>query len=142
MYTELNIGVQFKENTPIEIINAITYMASQETEQGEINFPTTHKLFDDSKGRWTWMLNSGGSYYFDAKPTKIWEFDKISGTWFLTLCTNIKNYDSEWENFLDFIAPHVDEGYIGTYRYEEDKLPTLLFIKDEKCEFCQVEVIN
>ena len=130
MYTELNIAVEFKEATPAEVIKALDYMATAHDEKPtEKDFQMDHPLFKTD--RWDWMLRSGGSAYFDAEPFLSWHQE--FGTWRLTVCTNIKNYSGEWEAFLDFIAPHLEtNGYIGTYRYEEDDDPTLLYAEAGK----------
>ncbi len=136
MYTQLSIGVEFKTDAPEDIIKAVAYMVKHE-EGATPDFSTDHPVFQTD--RWEWMLRSAGSYYFDAQPLLAWEYDDISKAWFLTVCTDIKNYSGEWEAFLDFIAPHLDShGYIGTYRYEEDDLPTLLLCQDGKITFNQV----
>jgi len=129
MYTELNIGVEFKKDIPSYIIQTIEYMTQDHIDQGKFkgDFPLEHALFKTD--RWHWMLKSGGSYYFDTQPMLHWAFDTGSKTWKLSFVTNIKNYTHEWEEFLKFIAPHLrSEGYIGTYRYEEASWPTLLFV--------------
>jgi len=130
MYTELSIGFYFKEDTPKKVIDIIEYMVSPEKrdeieETEELGLPE-HPLFHTE--RWQWMLNSAGSYYFRRKPSLVWLFDDIKKQWNLSFTTNIKNYDSEWQKFCHWIAPYVeeDEAPIGTYRYEEDELPTLV----------------
>lgn len=129
MYTELCLGVEFKQDTPGWVIDTLSFMARPGAKPGETPPPhESHKLFQTE--RWDWMLRSGGSYYFDAKPVLRWEKDRIGG-WYLTVWTNIKNYAGEWEAFLDFIAPYLEsEGFIGHHRYEEDENPTLLYAKD------------
>jgi hypothetical protein len=122
MYTELSIGVEFRKDTPPDVINTISSMAEGDGRSHGID----HPLFQTE--RWGWMLRYGGSYYFDTKPHLSWAKDEITNTWHLTFGTNIKNYSNEWEHFLDFIAPHLKtDGYIGTYRYEESAAPTLLY---------------
>jgi hypothetical protein len=142
MYTELNIGVRFKKDLPLDVLKALQYITSElDPHEKEIDFATDHSLFKTD--RWKWMLRSGGSYYFDTKPMLYWAFDDIAQAWNLSFVTNIKNYTSEWEEFLKFIAPHVDDysdedskpHYIGTYRYEEDDEPTLVFISKGKAFF-------
>lgn len=122
MYTELHIGVEFKKETPPDVIAAIRWMATGEGDRPE----SSHALF--ATQRVDWMLRSGGSYYFDAKPCLVWMLDSVTNTWSLTVTTNIKNYTQEWESFLDFIAPHLStEGFLGHLRYEESDDPTLLY---------------
>jgi len=120
MYTELSIGVEFKHDTPQAVLDVIAFMATGEPEAFTPAFD--HPLF--AADRWRFILRSGGSYYFDAKSHLTWAFDDA---WYLTVRTNIKNYSSEWERFLAFIAPHLEsDGFIGTIRYEEAHLPDLL----------------
>ena len=122
MYTELNIGLELKKDTPDEVINIIEYMISDK----EQDRPTTpnHPLF--STNRWDVMLTCG-SYYFNAKPVHRFEYDEIGRCWFLTNVSNLKNYNSEIEKFLDWISPYInDDGFFGYMRYEEDAMPTLL----------------
>lgn len=141
MYTELNIGIRLKKDLPPDVLKALQYMTSElDAHEKSIDFNTDHSLFKTD--RWKWMLHSGGSYYFDAQPMLHWKFDEISKGWNLSFVTNIKNYSSEWEEFLKFIAPHVDNFgdndkalYIGTYRYEESESPTLVFIHKGKAFF-------
>lgn len=128
MYTELNIGVEFKKDTPQDILNAVQYMIDNNYSQ---EFNKDHELFQTS--RWDWMLRSGGSYYFDTKPSRSFLLDDVTETYFLSFVTNIKNYDNEWEKFLDYISPYVaNQGYVGTYRYEEEEYPSLVIINNGK----------
>lgn len=152
MYTELSIGVRIKGETPSGVIAALEAMASpivpnenttDEKVRKKSSIPPetlAHPLFDTE--RWAWMLRSGGGYYFRAQPTLVWGYDKVGEGWNLTFCTNIKNYSNEWEHFLDFIAPWIEGGedreYIGTYRYEEDEYPSLVFINAGKVEMFNV----
>lgn len=122
MYTELSIGIELKSDTPKAVIDVLEYMA-----RGGDTVPAYgHPLFETD--RWDWMLRSGGSYYFDAKPSLYFGHDDIPNAWFLSVRTNIKNYCSEWEKFLDWLCPFIDtQGYLGTYRYEESDDPTLVY---------------
>ncbi|RUS01125.1 hypothetical protein EFW58_01156 [Bacillus velezensis] len=50
----------------------------------------------------------------------------------MTIRCNLKNYDNEIENFIEWISPFIykkDGNYfIGYKRYEEDKEPELIFV--------------
>ena len=125
MYTELNIGVEFKEDIPSEVVEVLEAMT------GDVNLSIEtsidHPLFKTS--RWRWMLHLD-SYSFDAIPCCKFEFDDISSTYFLTSISNLKNYESEIELFLHFIAPYLrysTKTFIGYKRHEEDEEPTLLY---------------
>lgn len=138
MYTELNIAVTFKDEVPSEVVKVLSYMGREPSDKCDTPKLPEHPLFQTD--RWSWMLRSGGSYYFSGKPHLTWVLDDIAKCWFLTLRTNIKNYTEEWEHFLDFIAPHIEDGYIGTYQYEEDAAPTLVWVNKGKVTFQTVEV--
>jgi hypothetical protein len=131
MYTELCIGVEFKKDTPADVIACLSQMASP-SDAVKFDPPESlaaHPLFKTD--RWHWMLRSGGSYYFAAKPCLVWQRDEITDSYFLTVLTNIKNYTGEWEQFMGFIAPWLcTQGFLGYYRYEEDDEPTLLYNDD------------
>lgn len=136
MYTELSIGVEFDQDMPKKIIEIITFMATSEEHECPKSLPD-HPLFKTE--RWSWMLRSGGSAYFDRIPSCQWKYNEISRSWHLSLATNIKNYTEEWENFLDFIAPYVlTKGFIGTYRYEENDNPTLLYSRHGEIVFQKI----
>lgn len=130
MYTELNIGVELKRDTPQEVIDVIDYMAgNKETIE---NIPN-HPLFDTS--RWAYLLRAS-SYYFDAQPINHFKRDDITGTYFLTSVSNLKNYHSEIELFLDWISKYIDtDGFIGYKRYEESRYPTLIINQETSIIF-------
>lgn len=124
MYTEINLAVRLRKDTPQGVIDTLTQMT---TPDGKPQ-PHDHPFF--KTGRWTWCLTSGGSYYFDATPMRSFRYDDIGGFWALTVITNIKNYTGEWQHLLDWLSPYLDEpqdgDYFGTYRYEESDLPDLI----------------
>jgi hypothetical protein len=121
MYTELNIGVRFKQDTPDNIINIIKHMIDN-----NINAITTdHPLF--SSPRWRIMLTCY-SYYFDGRADSNLRYDEIDESYHLNVRCNLKNYDNEIELFLDFIRPYLEtEGFLGYMRYEENENPTLIY---------------
>lgn len=134
-YTELCLGVRFKRETPKAVIDAITLMLQPLEEQNAEDWKdcaarnNNHKLFSLDRSRW--MLNSGGSYYFQSKPVRYWGYDANVRCWFLTVWTNIKNYESEWETFLSFISAWIEkDGLIGFIRGEDQEIPTLLYGRD------------
>jgi hypothetical protein len=123
MYTELCLGLRFKEGTPAEVIDTLNNMVKGDT----MPPPPDHPLFGSP--RWYGMLR-GSSYYFAAKAVRRFEYDDISKQWHLSVICNFKNYDSEIDLFLSWIAPHVDrDGFVGYHRYEEDEAPTLLYLR-------------
>jgi hypothetical protein len=144
MYTELSLGVEFKKNLPEEFISIINFMVSGGEEEVFL-IPERfkdHELFTTTT-RWRWMLRSGGSYYFDRKPYLVWKRDEITKSYFLSCATNIKNYEQEWEKFLDFICPYLDtEGYLGTYWHEEWEHPVMLMKVDSDIYIFDADLSN
>jgi len=134
MYTEVNIGVKLRKDTPKMTLDILSYMVDNKRPFSNCE----HPLF--LTPRWENMLH-GDSYYFDTIPSVRWEYDKIAEAWFLSAVSNIKNYDNEWEKFLDFLGPYIEtEGYLGTYRYEEYEDPTLLYRVKNKVVFKKAEI--
>lgn len=123
MYTELNIGVAFREDTPSNIINILKHMLNEDEEVFYIL--TDHPLFKTA--RWNFMLVSD-SYYFDGQTDSSLTYDDISNQYYLNVRCNLKNYDDEITKFMDFIQPYLDtRGFLGYTRYEEDGDPTLIY---------------
>ena len=137
MYTELNLGIRLKTETPEEVIDVIKFMANR-YEEDTFNVKTLppHPLFSTS--RWAIMLRCD-SYYFDSLPHVSFEYDDIADCWFLTCVSNLKNYSNEIEHFLDWIAPHVDtEGFAGYRRYEENYHPSLIYFNRGKVSYISI----
>lgn len=121
MYTELNIGVNLKGDTPENIVEILKYML------GDIDTvkTTDHRLFETK--RWHMMLVCD-SYYFDGRTDSSIKWNDISEEYELNVRCNLKNYDDEIALFLDFIRPYlVTEGFLGYTRYEEYDDPTLIY---------------
>lgn len=121
MYTELNIGVSLRSDTPENVIDILKYML------GDINNveTTDHPLF--STQRWAFMLRCD-SYYFDGRTDSSMERDDIDHEYKLNVRCNLKNYDNEIDLFLDFIRPYLEtNGFLGYKRYEEFDDPTLIY---------------
>jgi hypothetical protein len=130
MYTELSLGIELKKETPDVIINILKGIIIGDLFDPKVDHPLLRT------DRWYWLLASAGSYYFDRKPNTIFKKDDITNTYFLSFTSNIKNYGSEWEYFLDFISPYIEtNGYIGTYMYEEWEDPILLYNRNGKITY-------
>ena len=127
MYTELIFGAELKKDTPNQVIEALKYMIG-ETKEKPSDFPLPD-------GRCEWLFQ-GGSYYFaiNNSVTKMW-LDDIDKQWHISTRSNIKNYESEIETFLDWIKPYIDGGSGGRDLYaitiyEEQDTPTLYYLHD------------
>lgn len=126
MYTELSLSVEFKEETPNEIIKALKFLSEFKYNTEEIDFNTEHPLFQTE--RWT-MISTGSSCYFEEDS--YFDFLLNEGIYCLSMRSNIKNYKNEYEKFLDFLSPWVkSEGCVGHYHYEEDEHFSLVGAED------------
>lgn len=127
MYTEIIFGAGLKAKLPEVIVSTIKKLVA-----GEDLKETTpdHPFF---KSKRPWLLRSGGSYYFPGTVEPKFWFDDIAKQWFLHFRTNIKNYDSEIEKFLDWIKPYIEEGvgernFYAIVTYEESVAPTIYYL--------------
>lgn len=129
MYTQLSVAFNLQQDVPADVPRLLQWMAGEETEQPPL---PDHPLFQYP--RKVSGLLTRGSYYFDGPTTSIVGWDTINEFWAVLAHCNMKNYGSEIEHFLDWVAPYIDIDYpwqyIGTKRYEEDELPTLVIVRD------------
>ena len=131
MYTEMHLFVELKKELRKDIKEWLYAQVSDTRDVVDVSNECPKEL----KGTRfeTGLLCS--SYYFDMQPVLIFRFDKISQTYFLTVLTNLKNYDREIKKFLTILEPYIDtyDGtHIGHMRYETYNNPTLLFMQDRK----------
>ena len=122
MYTEINVCFDLLKDTPKDIVE-ILHCLIEGTDTPSI-LPE-HKFFKCD--RWG-MVACCDSYYFDGSTNSKMVFDDISKTWKINIRANLKNYDSEIEEFLDWLEPYIGtDGFIGYMRYEEWEDPTLIY---------------
>lgn len=127
MYTEIIFGASLKESTPMDVIGTINVLIT-----GDI-IPACFKL--DTRLRW--LLKGGSdSFYFGSRnnPPAVFVFNDISKTWALTFRGNIKNYDNEIEEFLNWIKPWIEKGsgtrdMYAIVTYEEAEEPTIFYAR-------------
>ena len=122
MYTELNIGVALRADTPKNIIDILKCMLS------DIDSPSKlpdHPLFETNG--WKVMLVCD-SCYFDGHTDSSLIEDSITNKCSLNVRCNLKNYDNEIRKFMNFIQPYLDtRGFLGYTRYEEYDDPVLIY---------------
>ncbi len=123
MYTELHFNAEIIKDAPEEVIEILEYMVNKETTYKTI---PNHEFFITE--RWK-SLFSSDSYYFSADTHSTFRYDKIGQCYYLCVRSNIKNYGSEIEKFIDWIMPYVvsSDEFLGFYRYEESREPTLIY---------------
>lgn len=93
-YTILTIGVLFKKETPIEILEEIRKLHAGDEEE-------------DTR----WWRNPLGCYQGnDEDKLRMWEFTEdgvILHSW-----GELKNYESDIEKFIAWIVPYVQKGFL------------------------------
>jgi hypothetical protein len=131
MYTELVMAVKLKKDAPKLVVGVLRYMCGEadkdEALRGYAQKPPAHPFFETG---WEYVLRCD-SYYFHGDTHSTVRFDDIANSWYLTVRTNLKNYSSEIEHFLLWIAPYADTvGFVGYMRYEEAENPTLIYFTE------------
>lgn len=117
MYTGLKLDLELCSKTLGEIQPLLEWMLKKEKIDEWDNPPVqipNHKLFKSEDARWKFMLNGSSAYLDDSYPPE----SSLVGCR-LKVSFNIKNYEREIENFLDWISPYVNYLYEGHARYEE-----------------------
>lgn len=120
MYTEIYVNVDFKEETPREVIDTIKAMCE---------FDPDHPCLSDKPIRWAYLF-CDGSFYTPSTSCANLTYNDIGERWSLLGKGDIKNYDGEIESFFEYIRPWVDDDFMGYSRYEEDREPTLYYKVD------------
>lgn len=127
MYTELIFGASLKKDTPQTVINALKYMIG-ETEEKPSNFPLPD-------GRCESLFQYGSYYFAINEPVKKMWLDEIDKEWHISTRSNLKNYESEIETFLEWIKPYIESGsgnreMYAIVLYEEFDEPTIYYKHD------------
>ncbi len=129
MYTELNIAVELVNDS--EVLDILKYMLTTSEDATKPNHIPYHPLFNTA--RWRYMLQSD-SFYFSGQASS--QLFKHLDYYYLNVRCNLKNYEDEIEEFLNWLAPYIkDYGFIGYMRYEEDEYPTLIFCDNHRIRF-------
>lgn len=139
MYTELNIAVRLKLSD--NALKILEFMAGQ-SENEDFEKPD-HPLFDSETARWKYMLCCDSAYFDHTASSSLVndryyaEEDTLERV--LNVRCDLKNYNDEIENFLDWIYPYSETGgFIGYMRYEEDEDPTLIYFTNCGVKFRRV----
>ena len=123
MYTELVLKCQIKVDAPVDVKAIIAHMFCGEKEPEKL---PQHKFF--SLPRWNFIGSCSSFYHHPEVINSCPNFD-FTDTQYIFSRSDIKNYDGEIEQFIDWLKPYVDaeDGTcIGWTWYEEDLQPTLI----------------
>lgn len=124
MYTEFVCAIELRKDTPDEVINILENMTNG---INEYEFIPQHPFFKCARWKWLFTMDS---YYFPGITNTLFEYDDIARTHFLTIRTNLKNYDGEIDKFLNWIKPYIQafgNEFLGYSRYEECDNPELIY---------------
>ena len=121
MYTEIFVNTDLKEETPDTVIQVLKAMCEKDGEA---------ECLSDKPNRWGFLFNSGSYYTPNTECGKL-TFDDISKQYSIIAKGDIKNYEGEIEAFFELIKPWCDSDFIGYYRYEDDREPTLVYSDNE-----------
>lgn len=127
MYTELVLGARLKEDTPRHIIEMLKVIFRHNE-----RLPEKYSDWEDKFPNIR-CIPFGSSYYFAVQDDHSrLSYDDISKDWTITIRCNIKNYNNEIQNFIDWLTPYMrgsglDRDFLGYYLYEEDLKPTLIW---------------
>jgi len=130
MYTEFVAAFELRKDVPEEVVTIIDHMLNWDKPEPPV---PKHPFFACDRWRFLFTMDS---YYFAGQTHSEFKKDDITGTWFLTVRSNLKNYCSEIEKFCEWISPYSepqdikdDETYfVGYSRYEENDEPTLIYL--------------
>ncbi len=117
MYTEIFINADLKESTPSSVINVLKAMCENDSDSEHLK---------DKPSRWAYLFNNG-SFYLPLTECGKLTFDEGGGHYSIIAKGDIKNYESEIEQFFEFVKPWCEGEFIGYYRYEESREPTMVY---------------
>ncbi len=118
-YTELVLKCRLKRDMPKEALDVFDYLFGLGEKPATL---PKHNFF--SLPRWE-LVGRCSSYYHHPEAVNSYT------EWRIFSRSDLKNYDDEIENFLDWAKPYIysasDRGCIGWTWYEEANEPTLIF---------------
>lgn len=136
MYTEIYVNVDFKEDTPEDVIKTIRAVCNGNYE---------HLDSENRPSRWG-MLFGSGSYYTPNTEASELTYDYIGKQYSLLGKGDIKNYEEEIEQFFEFITPWVASYsndipyFMGYTRYEEWDMPRLVYKHEGKVNYLSTDI--
>jgi hypothetical protein len=126
MYTAFHLGVSLT-NPPKEVIDILRYMTT--FKRSDIIPPPVpaHPFFFCD--RWSSLMIMDSAYFKCDTHCSLRQDTFDANCYYLTVTSNLKNYDDEILKFMDWIMPYLDvtDDMLGYYRYEEDDAPTILY---------------
>lgn len=137
MYTHLVLNVNLIKDTPNDVIGTLLWISGQ-TDICPIQ--KWHELYGLER---IGEVMCGDSCSFDGDTNYSFIFNEIKEEWAITINSNIKNYNMEYQKFLEYIQPYIKENYgdkkfFGFMRYEEWEEPTLIYNTKDGIEYREI----
>lgn len=126
IYTELVLKITLPEKNEIKDVLDFMFDGTKDYNDELLNKPD-HPFFKCTRWR---HLSESSSYYLDH-PKPVISYFSDFGTTYLFLRVDLKNYDDEIDQFIDFIKPHLEipKGKtLGWVWYEEDDNPNMIIM--------------
>jgi len=118
-YTEIYVNVDLKEGTPNTVLDVLRAMVNCE----EVECLKPHPP------RWSYLFNDGSCYTPRGSCANLtYDFGQYS----LLAKGDIKNYGGEIEAFFEFIKPWCETEFMGFYKFESVRTPTLVYSTPEE----------
>lgn len=135
-YTELKFDVKLKQDTPENVVNILKRVINERdlghdkalfSKEDVFKPELNHPFFKCE--RW-YMLFLSTNFGHEMQGGRFYE---ENGRWIINLHTEFKNYDSEIDNFFDWIKPFIvgrkKKQYVGYYRGEYAEAQTNLYVE-------------
>lgn len=109
MYTELILGCKLSKSAPKLLINALDAVINHwnEKDYGDASDEVKDFIIKYDLP----YLFHGSSYCFGvSRSNSAFWFDNITGCWYISTRSNLKNYEDQIENFLAYLKPYVEQG--------------------------------
>ena len=133
MYTELIFEAELSKDTPKALIDAFTTVSRKDTGIEVTSNKLEISNFID-KFDLNMLVNSCSAYFAAQQSFFNMYYDKYSDTYGIFIRSDLKNYEQQINEFLEFIKPYVVRGCgsnnIYAYvLYELDEQPTIYSLK-------------
>jgi len=138
-YTELKFKVKLKQDTPENVVNILKRVINTRDLGHDKALFNTEDVFNPEFDhpffkceRW-YMLFLSTNFDDEMRGGRFYE---ENGRWIINLHTEFKNYNSEIDNFFDWIKPFISgrkkKQYVGYYRGETMDSQCNLYVERRK----------
>jgi hypothetical protein len=134
LYTELVIACELRPNPPLSVIQEIKWWI------GEIEYDPQWARLTNNTDSPPWYYDVLNSYSPDFPGEARCTLTTCAqDTYCLTIRTSRKNYNLEYEHFLQWLAPHsATEGFVGSIRSSIEDSPRLIYFYNGKAKLRRI----